>query len=112
MERLGASRRQVTAVLGPMISRQAYEVGPEFVARFIGADPANLAFFGPAEQPEHAMFDLPAYIAMRLRAAGTGRLGDLAMCTYADEEDFFSYRRSTHRKEPDYGRLLHAIALD
>jgi copper oxidase (laccase) domain-containing protein len=57
------------------------------------------------------MFDLPAYIGARLGAAGVGRFEDLALCTYADEARFFSYRRTTHRGEPDYGRLLHAITL-
>lgn len=111
MERLGAARGAIVAVLGPTISRRAYEVRPEFVARFVGADPANLAFFGPSLRPDHAMFDLPAYIGMRLRAAGIGAPADIALCTYADEDSFFSYRRSVHRGEPDYGRLLHAIAL-
>lgn len=111
MEALGARRAAITAVLGPMISRAAYEVGPEFVARFLEADAANDRFFAPSGKPGHAMFDLPAYIGMRLRRAGVGRFEDMALCTYADEERFFSYRRVTHRHEPDYGRLLHAIAL-
>jgi YfiH family protein len=111
MEALGAQRGAITAVLGPMISRAAYEVGPEFVARFTDTDPGNSRFFSPSERAGHAMFDLPAYIGMRLRAAGVGRFEDMALCTYADEERFFSYRRVTHRQEPDYGRLLHAIAL-
>jgi YfiH family protein len=85
---LGATRGDIVAVLGPMISRAAYEVGPEFRERFIEAD-----------------------TTMRLTAAGIGRFEDMALCTYQDEERFFSYRRVTHRKEPDYGRLLHAIAL-
>jgi YfiH family protein len=111
MERLGARRRDIIAVLGPTISRNAYEVGPEFRERFLAADAANVGFFSPSRTPGHAMFDLPAYIGARLRAAGVGRFEDMALCTYADEERFFSYRRVTHRREADYGRLLHAIAL-
>ncbi|MDZ5449829.1 peptidoglycan editing factor PgeF [Labrys sp. ZIDIC5] len=108
---LGAIRGDIVAVLGPMISRAAYEVGPEFKARFLEVDVANERFFGPSPNAGHAMFDLPAYITMRLTAAGVGRFENMALCTYQDEDRFFSYRRVTHRKEPDYGRLLHAIAL-
>jgi purine-nucleoside/S-methyl-5'-thioadenosine phosphorylase / adenosine deaminase len=111
MEELGASRARVAAVLGPTISRAAYEVGPEFVDRFVAVDRANLAFFAPSTRPGHARFDLPAYIGSRLRRAGVGTFHDLGLCTYADEDRFFSYRRVTHRNEKDYGRLLHAIAL-
>ncbi|MDQ0394655.1 peptidoglycan editing factor PgeF [Labrys monachus] len=112
MEALGARRSEVTAVLGPMISAAAYEVGPEFVARFVEADGGNERFFRRAgAKPGHAMFDLPAYIRMRLTRAGVGRFDDMALCTYGDEQRFFSYRRVTHRKEADYGRLLNAIAL-
>lgn len=111
MEGLGAERGRITAVLGPMISADAYEVGPEFVARFLEADAGNAAFFVRSERPGHAMFDLPAYIAARLAAAGVGGVEDLGLCTYSDEARFFSFRRTTHRGEPDYGRLVSAIAL-
>lgn len=111
MERLGAQRQDIVAVLGPMISAAAYEVGPEFVERFVAAQADNDRFFVPSERKDHAMFDLPAYIGARLALAGIGRFEDMALCTYADEDRFFSYRRVTHRKEPDYGRLVHAIAL-
>lgn len=111
MEGLGATRSRVTAVLGPTISKSAYEVGPEFVAAFTASDAGNSRFFSPSERQTHAMFDLPAYIGARLNAAGVGRFEDMALCTYSDEGRFYSYRRVTHRKEPDYGRLLHAIAL-
>lgn len=111
MEGLGARRASVTAVLGPTISRAAYEVGPEFVERFVALDASNTRFFAPSPREGHAMFDLPAYIGLRLTRAGVGRFFDLALCTHADEARFFSYRRSTQRKEPDYGRLLHAIVL-
>ncbi len=111
MESLGASRGRIVAVLGPTISKSAYEVGPEFRARFLDAAEANAAYFTPSDRADHHHFDLPAYIGSRLRAAGLGHVGDLALCTYADPDRFFSYRRTTHAGEPDYGRLLHAISL-
>lgn len=111
MERIGARRARITAVLGPTIGAASYEVGPEFVARFVEADAAYKRFFAPSAQAGHAMFNLPAFIAMRLESAGVGRFEDMRLDTYADPERFFSYRRTTHRKEPDYGRLVSAIAL-
>jgi len=111
MESLGARRERIVAVLGPTISKSAYEVGPEFRARFVDADAGHAAFFTPSERADHHQFDLPAFIGMRLRGAGLGTVGDLALCTYADPARFFSYRRTTHAGEPDYGRLLHAITI-
>jgi YfiH family protein len=111
MEGLGAARARIVAVLGPTISADAYEVGPEFMARFVEADRSNDRFFRPSRRVGHMMFDLPAYIVARLEAAGIGAAASVGLCTYADEERFFSYRRATHRGEPDYGRLLSAIAL-
>lgn len=111
MEARGAQRRRIAAILGPTISGEAYEVGPEFVARFAEADSQNSRFFRPSGKPGHALFDLPAYIVARLRGLGVGAAGAMGLCTYADPERFFSYRRSTHRGEPDYGRLLSAIAI-
>ena len=111
MEELGARRQRIVAVIGPTISRRNYEVGPEMIAAFLAADPANEAFFGPAERPGHVRFDLPGYISARLAAAGV-LAADLALCTYEDEERFFSYRRATHRGEADYGRLISGIALE
>lgn len=111
MESLGARRERIVAVLGPTISKTAYEVGPEFRARFLDAAEANAAYFTPSERDGHHQFNLPAYIGDRLAVAGLGHVGDLALCTYADPERFFSYRRTTHAGEPDYGRLLHAISL-
>ncbi|MFD1696340.1 peptidoglycan editing factor PgeF [Roseibium aestuarii] len=111
MEALGANRANVVAVLGPTISATAYEVGPEFRARFAEEDEAYLRFFSPSARETHFMFDLPNFIVHRLEAAGAGTALSLDRCTYAGEEEFYSYRRSTHRSEPDYGRLLSAIAL-
>ncbi len=111
MEALGARRSQITAVLGPTIGAASYEVGPEFVARFREADPDHLRFFAPSARDGHAMFNLPGFIAMRLQKAGVGRFEDMGLDTCADPARFFSYRRTTHRQEPDYGRLVSAIAL-
>jgi YfiH family protein len=111
MEQLGASRRRIAVALGPMIRQASYEVGPDFVTRFAADDPENRRFFAPAARDGHAMFDLAGYIAARLERAEVGRVEDLGHCTYADPTRFFSYRRSTHRAEADYGRHISAIAL-
>jgi YfiH family protein len=111
MEKLGARRERILAVLGPTISAKAYEVGPEFIERFKAENQTYARFFTPSERAAHAMFDLPAFIGLRAQEAGIGRFVDLALCTYGDEQRFFSYRRATHRSEPDYGRLISAIAL-
>jgi len=111
MEKLGAERNSVVAAIGPLIRQPSYEVGREFVERFIDADADNTLFFLPGERDGHAMFDLPGFIRMRLENAGVVMIDDLGVDTYADQR-CFSYRRSVHRKEPDYGRLVHAIALE
>ncbi len=110
MEKIGANRTSIRAVLGPTISGKNYEVGPEFVDNLHSLDPKNETFLKPSEQPGHAMFDLPGYIVDRLNNAGVTAAwtGD---CTYADEERFFSYRRKTHRNEPDYGRQISVISI-
>ena len=111
MERLGAARGQIRAAIGPMIRQTSYEVGPDLVARFRTDDPASSRFFAPAKRERHAMFDLAGYIAARLKRAGITEVEDIGLCTYADPERFFSYRRTTHRAEADYGRHVNAIAL-
>jgi len=111
MEKLGAIRSRIVAVLGPTISQSAYEVGPEFRATFLETDAQSQHFFTPANESGKCHFDLPAYIVDRLTKARVGTIENLALCTYADETRFFSYRRATHRKEADYGRLIAAIAL-
>lgn len=111
METCGANRGRIVAALGPMIRQDSYEVGPELVAEFTRQDTDNTRFFAPAARSGHAQFDLAAYIAARLGAAGIAHIEDLGHCTYSDPARFFSYRRSTHRRESDYGRHLSAIAL-
>ncbi len=111
MERLGARREDTVAVIGPTISQAAYEVGQEFIEAFIDDDRDTARFFAGSANPGRAMFDLPGYALWRLRAAGVGQAEWTRHCTYRDEERFFSYRRTTHRGEADYGRLLSAIRL-
>jgi polyphenol oxidase len=112
MERLGAERRRLRAALGPMIRQDHYEVGPDLMARFAAEDEESARFFRPAPREGHALFDLPGYIAERLTRAGIRQIEDLGLCTYADAGRFFSYRRSTHRAEADYGRHINAIVLE
>jgi YfiH family protein len=111
MEKLGADRGGIVAAIGPLIRQHSYEVGSEFVERFLDADAGNAMFFLPGERDGHSMFDLAGFIRMRLENAGVLMIDDVGIDTYSDER-FFSYRRSVHRKEPDYGRHVHAIALE
>ena len=111
MEDLGASRTNITVTLGPTISQSAYEVGPEFRETFITTDRDSNRFFTKQNDNGKCHFDLPAYIVDRLQKAKVKTIENLALCTYADEQRFFSFRRTTHRKETDYGRLIAAIAL-
>ncbi|MEZ5873126.1 MAG: peptidoglycan editing factor PgeF [Nitratireductor sp.] len=110
MEKLGASRNAIVATLGPVISQKNYEVGPEFVERLVAISPDNRQFLIPSGQAGRMLFDLPAYIVNRLEMAGVSARWT-GHCTYEDEENFFSYRRKTHRGEPDYGRQISAIIL-
>jgi hypothetical protein len=110
METLGADRANIIAAIGPLIRQPSYEVGAEFVERFTQADPAHARFFIPASRDGHAMFDLGGFIHKRLADAGIGTIDDTGLDTYPDER-FYSYRRSVHRREGDYGRHVHSIAL-
>ncbi|MBK5933800.1 hypothetical protein C8N32_106128 [Rhodovulum imhoffii] len=110
METLGAHREDTHAIIGPAISQRAYEVGPEFVEIFLAEDPDYSRFFAGG-QGDRMQFDLPAFGLHRLREAGIGRARWTRHCTYSDAEKFFSYRRSVHGGEADYGRLISAIRL-
>jgi YfiH family protein len=111
METLGADRGRISVALGPLIRQDNYEVSQSFVEEFLRADEAYARFFAPAARDGHAMFDLPGFIASRLAQSGVGSFEDIGICTYADPERFYSYRRSVHRSEPDYGRHVNAIVL-
>ncbi len=110
METLGALRGRIAAVIGPSISQRAYEVGPEFFETFMDTDPAYGRFFAQGEA-DRLQFDLPGFGLHRLRAAGVGQAEWTRHCTYTDADRFFSYRRSVHAREADFGRLISAIRL-
>lgn len=110
MEALGANRAHIAAVIGPCISQRAYEVGPEFFETFLAEDPANSRFFANGTG-DRMLFDLPNFGLHRLRAAGVGYAEWTRHCTYHDAERFFSFRRTTHAGEADYGRLISVIRL-
>ena len=109
MKELGA--RDIHAAIGPTISQSNYEVGPEYQARFVERDADWERFFLPAHKPAHFMFDLPGFVRSCLDDMDLACIEDTALCTYADEQRFFSYRRSVHRGETDYGRQLSAICI-
>jgi hypothetical protein len=110
MEDLGARRADIVAVIGPCISQRAYEVGPEFLDSFLAEDPEFARYFVQG-QGDRMLFDLPGFGLKRLRAAGVGHAEWTRHCTYSDPDRFYSYRRTTHAKEADYGRLIAAITL-
>jgi hypothetical protein len=110
MERAGARRERIRAAIGPSISQSAYEVGPDFLEDVLSRDPVNRDFFDttPGGKPR---FDLPGFVARRLQALGLTAVDCVSPCTYSDESKFFSFRRTTHRAEPDYGRQISAIIV-
>jgi YfiH family protein len=110
MEELGARREAIAAAIGPCIGRASYEVDEAFVGRFLADDPANEHFFA-AGRPGHAMFDIAAYVAARLAAAGVGTVAIGGQDTCAAEADYYSYRRACLRGENGYGRQLSVIGL-
>ncbi|MEH6738156.1 MAG: peptidoglycan editing factor PgeF [Sulfitobacter sp.] len=110
MEALGAKRENIVTVIGPSISQAAYEVGPEFLDSFISEDPDYARYFINGEG-DRMLFDLPGFGLNRLRAAGVGHAEWTRHCTFSDADRFYSYRRTTHAKEADYGRLIAAITL-
>lgn len=111
METLGARRDRIAAAVGPCIARASYEVDQGFFRRFAEADPANERFFADGK-PGHYQFDLEAYVAHRLAAAGIRTVETLGLDTYSDESRFYSFRRATHRGEPDYGRQIAIIGIN
>ena len=111
MEALGARPDRIRAVIGPCISKVAYEVGPEFVERFDARNPEWTGYFHPSDKEGHSYFDLPQFALDRLQAAGLEMAETLDLCTYQHKDAYFSYRRTTHQGEPDYGRNISVIAL-
>lgn len=109
MVKLGAHASNIQAVVGPCISQRNYEVGEEFLENFLAQDPSNARFFGNGHDGKYH-FDLPGFCLQSLRDAGVGHAEWTGHCTYADMDKFYSYRRTTHMGEPDYGRLISVIA--
>ena len=107
----GASPSNIVAGLGPMIGPRSYEVGPEFRETFLDSSAENLQFFSATGHSGYHLFDLPSYIQHRIKLIGIKAISSLDRDTFRDKEQFFSYRRACHQNEPDYGRLLSAIAL-
>lgn len=110
MVALGAARGNITAVIGPCISQIAYEVGPEFFESFTDEDPETRRFFANGKG-DRMLFNLPGYGLWRLREAGIGAASWTGHCTFSDPDRFYSFRRTTHAREADYGRLISAIRL-
>lgn len=110
MEQLGARRDRIVAAIGPCIAQPSYEVDTGFRERLIDQAAPNAAFFTPGK-PGHFQFDLEGYVAARIENAGIGGAQRLGLDTYRDEARFFSFRRATHRREPDYGRQIALIGL-
>jgi YfiH family protein len=111
MEKLGAKPERIVAVIGPAISQEAYEVGAEFMDQFIVQEPDGSTFFITDEGTGEPHFDLAGYVGERLARAGVGAVAELGLCTYCDETRLFSFRRSQHHGEDDYGRQISAIVL-
>lgn len=111
MSDLGAEPARIKAVIGPCIGPRSYEVSQDFIAPFTAQDDGNIKFFTAAERTGHLMFDLPAYVAQRLRRSGVGAVATIGDDTYAGEGEYFSFRRTTHRQESDYGRQVSALCV-
>ncbi len=110
MEKLGATRAGIKAAIGPTIAQPSYEVGTDFKGRFLSADKGYSRFFAAGRDENHFQFDLPGFVSHQLREAGIKNIWNAEVDTYASD-NHFSYRRTTHNKEPDYGRQLSAIML-
>ena len=111
MAKLGAKPERIVAVIGPAISQEAYEVGTEFMEQFVAQEPDGSAFFVTDDGSGEPHFDLVRYVGERLSRAGVSTVADLGHCTYCEETRLFSYRRSKHHGEDDYGRQISAIVL-
>lgn len=110
MVALGADVSRISAAVGPCIACASYEVDRTLFDAFTAVDPENDRFFVDG-RPGHWQFDLEAYVGARLAAAGLHRVELMGLDTYANEADFFSYRRATHRGEPGYGRQISMIGV-
>ena len=109
---LGAEKSSISACIGPCIAQSSYEVSEDFKLPFLAEDVGNDAFFIAGEREGHLMFDLEGYNASNLRKIGVENVHIIGVDTYSNEDDFFSYRRKTHRGEPDYGRQISVIKIN
>lgn len=110
MEALGAVRSRIVAAVGPCIAQRSYEVDAGFRARFVAVGAASAKFFA-AGREGHYQFDLEGFVADKLAAAGVAQVEAMGLDTYSDPARFYSFRRATHRAEPDYGRQISLIGL-
>lgn len=110
MKKLGAEK--ISAVVGPMIQQNSYEVSQEFLDDFLLENPANKIFFKNGVKPDKYLFDLPSYVEEKLRTEGILKIENQRLNTYENEKDFFSFRRSTHRGEKDCGRNVAVVAIN
>lgn len=111
MEKQGAKRSSITAVLGPCIGPCHYEVTEEFFHQFIECQSKFQRYFVKTNKANHFYFNLWAFIINQLKEEGV-KASCMELCTYHDEQRFFSYRRATLRNEPDDGRQFSAIMLN
>ena len=111
MNDLGVEIANIRACIGPCIGKASYEVTKDFAQAFLNEDDAHERFFQSSRKEGHLMFDLPGYCAGKLAKAGLCHVFIKDLDTYAREEDFFSYRRSIHRGEKDYGRQASVICI-
>jgi len=112
MVKLGARQDRIQAGIGPAIAQKSYEVGPEFPQPFIARDPANGRLFTTASRCRHFMFDLVGFVEQELHDLDLGGVANAGNDTCAEADNFFSYRRTTHNREPDYGRQISIIGLE
>jgi YfiH family protein len=107
---LGAQISNLTAAIGPCIHKNSYEVGPEFLDRFLISDPSNKIYFTSSNRDGYFKFDIVSYVGNKLDTLGIS-FQTIGKDTYSDDVNFFSYRRATHLGEQDYGRCLSAIVI-
>lgn len=110
MEKLGAYRARIKAAVGPCIQQGSYEVGPEFYEQFMQRGDHCAAFFVKNIAGKY-QFNLPAFVLEQLQNAGIAQAESLGIDTYSNPSEFFSYRRSIHHNEPDYGRFISVIGI-
>lgn len=111
LEALGAQREEIRACIGPCIGVSSYEVQERFAEPFLKESEENERFFKSARRQGRLMFDLAGYCAAKLAGQGLRNVFIKDLDTYFNEEDFFSYRRATHRGEKDYGRQMSLIVI-